>query len=430
MSKRRVVEVLDDSDESGDEVAILAAPNASSSAAGKKRQRESTESVEIVERPSASSSSSADARGAKAGKARDGAPAVPPGNSLRDIVHERQGILRSAAGAMAAAAALRRQAPVAPPEPRAAVPRGWADDDEADDDEADDDEADDDEAEAGQDYVDADEDLGEYGADSDLALALELSRRDAGGAAAPRAPRRPEPPVFPELPGRGHHRAQAHAHALARAQSQSQQEADFARAVELSKASVATQLRKEQDEALQRSIEEDRRKAEAKRAEEQALAAAERAKEAAAKAAARAEERAKEAAKAAKSARAAALVRRREQLLAALPAEPTDASGVLLRFEAPGIKMQRAFRDTDRLRDVLAWMQVCDNKCLRAQVFAAVLPGPCEYLSDLPPHKQNEMLGQLGFHRCVVRQRIVEDGYASPEEEEEGDAGGGGGVSR
>jgi hypothetical protein len=411
MSKRRVVEVLDESDESGDEVAILAAPSASSGEAGKKRQRESTESVEIVERPSASSSSSAAARVAKAGKARNGAPAVPPGNSLRDIVRERQGSPRSAAGEMAAAAALRRQAPVAVP--RTAVPRSWADDDEA---------------EAGQDYVDADEDLGEHEADSDLALALELSRRDARGAAAPRAPRRPEPHMLPVLPGRGHHRAQAHAnaHTLARAQSQSQQEADFARAVELSKASVATQVRKEQDEALQRSIEEDRRKAEAKRAEEQALAAAERAKEAAA----RTEERAKQAAKAAKGARAAALVRRREQLLAALPTEPTGASGVLLRFEAPGVKMQRAFCDTDRLRDVLAWMQVCDDKCLRAHVLAAVLPGPCEYLSDLPPHKQNEMLGQLGFHRCVVRQRIVEDGYASPEEEEEGDAAGGGGVLR
>jgi hypothetical protein len=70
--------------------------------------------------------------------------------------------------------------------------------------------------------------------------------------------------------------------------------------VDLSKACqwVATQLHKEQDEALQRSIWDDRRKAKAKRAGEQAMAAAECAKASAAKAAARAEERAKEAAKA------------------------------------------------------------------------------------------------------------------------------------
>ncbi len=402
MSKPRVVELLDDSE--GEELAVLVAPVGSSSgAAGKKRQRESSDSVEIVERPGASSSSSGGARAAKvataakAATARRDAPAVPPGNSLRDIVRERQGGARSSV-------ALRGQEPVA------LVPRAPGLRERADD---------------GEGYLSDDEDLGEHGDDRDLAFAIELSRRDAGGFAAapapavPRVPRRPEPPI---VPGRGRHQVQAleHAHALARAQSQSQQEADLARAVELSKASEATQLRKEQDEALQRSIEEDRRKAKAKRTEERALAAAERAKVAAASAAARAEERAREAAKEAKAAKAAALVRRREQLQAALPAEPSDASGVLLRFDAPGGKVQRAFRNTDRLRDVLAWMQVCDGRCLRAHVFAAVLPGPCEYLSDLPPHKQNESLGQLGFiHRCVVRQRIVQDGEEEDEEEQE-----------
>ncbi len=95
-----------------------------------------------------------------------------------------------------------------------------------------------------------------------------------------------------------------------------------------------------------------------------------------------------------------------------------------LRFEAPGVKAQRAFRDTDRLRDVLAWMQVCDDKCLRAHPSLQFCRGSASTSRTSAAHKQKSSRSASSASPLVPAHRQEE------EEEEEEVAKDGGGASR
>mmetsp|Transcript_18086 Transcript_18086/g.33410 ORF Transcript_18086/g.33410 Transcript_18086/m.33410 type:complete len:284 (+) Transcript_18086:372-1223(+) len=163
---------------------------------------------------------------------------------------------------------------------------------------------------------------------------------------------------------------------------------DLARALTASKAAADSELRHAQDEEFQMSLAMDRAKQthirETKLAQEQAAKAIMEQK----------------------AAKARNLALKRQAIESKLAALPQDTATLRIRLEVPGNRFDASFDPQQTLGTLMDWVQLKDERCLRATIFEIDLSSS-RIRSDAPASIMKQSLASLGLARTCIRTRVV-----------------------
>uniref|UniRef100_A0A7S2WDK0 UBX domain-containing protein n=1 Tax=Mucochytrium quahogii TaxID=96639 RepID=A0A7S2WDK0_9STRA len=175
-----------------------------------------------------------------------------------------------------------------------------------------------------------------------------------------------------------------------------EEDRDLKKAIALSKASADSEIIKEQDAALQASIEMDRLKAKEKAEVEERLK----------QQAAEEEERKRQLDPEVVAKRQEGV---RKKLLEKLPDEDESSEAVRIRLSVPNGKTLRRFHKNDTLSDLFVWTKAYDTRCIECKVHEIIIPPNQRYRSDAGRAILKTKLGTLSLDMVCIRVVVVEE---------------------